>query len=71
MPKIPTCGWLHACEDCDIITSRLISVKHKKKQKTISVCQECRIKFIYYLFKDFDTVVIDHESAGEMSLVVY
>jgi len=71
MPKIPTCGWFHMCEDCDIITSRLVSVKHKKKQKTISVCQNCRIKFIYYLLDDFHTVVIDHESAGEMSLIVY
>ena len=71
MAKIPTCGWFHTCEDCDIITSRLVSVKHKKKQRTIYVCQNCRLKFIYYLLKDFHTVVIDHESAGEMSLVVY
>jgi len=71
MPQIPKCGWFHTCEDCDIITSRLMTVKHKKKQRTISVCQKCRLKFIYYLFEDFHTVVINSESAGEMSLIVY
>lgn len=71
MAKIPTCGWFHVCEDCDIITSRLAIVKHNKKKKAISLCHQCRMGFIGYLLEDFNTVVIQQESSGELFLVVY
>lgn len=71
MPKIPKCGWFQICEQCTVITSRLITVKFQKKEKKLYACQKCRMKVVYRLLHDFHTVVIDDESAGEMSLLVY
>lgn len=70
MPKLPKCGWLFPCEDCDIVTSRLTVVKHRQKTKNVSICLKCRPNFISVLLREFNVVVIDDETIGEQVVLV-
>ena len=70
MPNLPTYGWLHRCEDCEIITSRILKINHKYKKKMLYVCIPCRPQFIRYLFDDFKYVIIKQDTPGEMTLAV-
>lgn len=70
MPNLPPYGWFDRCEDCDTITSRLMTIKHKKKSKTIYVCRSCRIKLLNYLWDDFTTVIVQKETAAYMNICV-
>jgi len=38
MPTLPKGGWLHPCEDCNAITSRIVICKYRRKNKTLSIC---------------------------------
>lgn len=70
MPKLPKYGWLFHCEECEMVTSRLTVVQHRRKTKKVPVCLKCRPNFIGLLLKQFDTVVIDHETVAEQRVLV-
>lgn len=70
MAKLPKCGWLQRCEDCQAITSRLTIVKHRRKTKKVSVCLTCRTDFIFLLLREFNYVIIDKESVAEQHVLV-
>lgn len=70
MPKLPKCGWLFHCEDCEMITSRITIVKHRRKTKKVPVCIKCRPNFICVLLKEFNFVVINDETIGEQHVLV-
>jgi|MDSY01.1.fsa_nt_gb hypothetical protein len=70
MPKLPKCGWFQRCEDCQIITSRLTTIKHRRKTKRVPVCLQCRPGFILILLKEFNVVIIDKESTAEQYILV-
>lgn len=65
MPTLPKYGWLFRCRDCDMVTSRVTVVKHRRKTKEISVCLTCRDKFINWLLEDFNSVVVKEETVGK------
>jgi len=71
MPQLPKYGWLFKCEECEIITSRTITIKHRRRKRTIPVCLTCRPKFVHYLLDDFRTVIIQTENIGHQYLLVY
>lgn len=70
MPNLPTYGWFENCEDCDAITSRLMTIRHKKKHKTIYVCGQCRFKMLQYLWDDFTSVEVTKENVAHMHVCV-
>ncbi len=70
MPQLPKYGWLFKCEECEIITSRLTTIKHKRKTRTIHVCLTCRPKFIGYLLSDFNTVIVKEETVSQQIILV-
>lgn len=70
MPKLPKYGWLHRCEDCGKVTSRLTIVKHRRKTRRVSVCATCRSSFIFLLLEEFTFVIIDNESVAEQLVLV-
>lgn len=70
MPNLPTYGWFDRCEDCDIITSRLMTIRHKKKHRTIYVCRLCRFNLLNYLWDDFKSVIVTDESAAHIRIKV-
>mgnify|MGYP000961355559 len=70
MPNLPSYGWLDRCEDCDIITSRLMTIKHKKKSRTIYVCPKCRFNILEILLTDFEMVIIQSETIAHIDIVV-
>lgn len=70
MPNLPSYGWLDRCEDCDIITSRLMTIKHKKKCKTIYICHKCRFNILEILLTDFNTVIVKNETVGLIDIMV-
>lgn len=70
MPNLPSYGWLDRCEDCDIITSRLMSIKHKNKSQVLYVCQKCRFNLIEMLLIDFNIVIITKETVGQVDIMV-
>lgn len=70
MPNLPAYGWFDRCEDCDIITSRLMTIRHKKKHKTLYVCRLCRFNLLNYLWDDFKSVIVTNETAGHIRIKV-
>ena len=70
MPRLPNYGWLFHCEDCEIITSRLTIVKHRRKTKSVPMCLKCRQKFILVLLNQFDKVAIVEETVAEQCVHV-
>jgi len=70
MPQLPKCGWLFRCEDCDMVTSRLTVIQHRRKTKNVSICLKCRPDFIFVLLREFNVVVIDDETVGEQRVLV-
>jgi len=70
MPTLPRYGWLFKCEDCDIVTSRITIVKHRKRTKEVSVCLKCRHNFVHWLLEDFNTVIISDETVARQILKV-
>ena len=70
MPNLPPYGWFDRCEDCDTITSRLMTIKHKKKTKTIYVCKSCRFNLLNYLWEDFQTVIVKNETVAHIDISV-
>ncbi len=70
MPNLPSYGWLDRCEDCDIVTSRLMTIKHKKKSKTIYICHKCRINILEMLWEDFNMVIIKNETVAHIDIIV-
>lgn len=70
MPNLPSYGWLDRCEDCDTITSRVMTIKHKKNSKTIYVCLKCRFNILDMLLTDFNVVIIKHETVAHIDIMV-
>jgi len=70
MPKLPKCGWLHHCEDCTTITSRITTCKYRRTIKRLPICLECRPGFVKWLAAEFANVHIEFESVGEQVLRV-
>jgi len=70
MPKLPKNGWLHHCEQCKKITSRLIIIKHEKRTFYKYSCIKCRTNFINWLFLRFDYVIILNETTANLCLNV-
>jgi len=64
MPTLPRYGWLFQCEQCDIVTSRVTVVKHRRKTKEAFVCIGCRENFIHWLLDDFKTVTVKEETVA-------
>jgi|MEHZ01.2.fsa_nt_MEHZ010446940.1_2 hypothetical protein len=70
MPKLPKGGWLHHCEDCDAITSRIATCKYRRKIRTLSICIGCRHVFLQWMVKEFTSVHIESENVGELVLKI-
>jgi len=70
MPKLPKSGWLHHCEQCTQITSRLILINHEKRTFSKYSCIKCRMGIINWLFVRFDYVIILKETTACLSLNV-
>lgn len=70
MPQLPAYGWLKNCEDCDNITSRIMTIRHKKKHKTLYVCIGCRLNLLKCLWDDYTSVVVTDETVGHIHITV-
>lgn len=70
MPKLPKGGWLHHCEDCTAITSRITTCKYRRTTKRLSICLGCRPGFVQWMIKEFTTVHIESENIAEQILKV-
>ena len=70
MAKLPTHGWLQRCEECEKITSRIVIIEHKNKTYLKYSCLMCRKKFIQWLFKKFNHVIIIQETIPFLVLEV-
>lgn len=70
MPNLPSYGWLDRCEDCDMITSRLMTIRHKRKCKTIYVCPKCRFHILEMLLVDFSVVIVKNETVAHINIMV-
>jgi uncharacterized metal-binding protein YceD (DUF177 family) len=70
MPQLPKVGWLHRCEDCDIITSRLTTCKYKRKTHHLYICLTCRQNFVIWLSNEFKQVIVESETIGQQILKV-
>ena len=70
MAKLPLRGWLHRCEHCEAVTSRLVIILHNQATHVKHVCITCRPSFIQWLFIKFDCVVIQNETVAAMRVRV-
>ena len=70
MPNLPSYGWLDRCEDCDIITSRLMTIQHKQKKKTMYVCHKCRFNMLEILLAEFNVVHVKNETVAHIDIKV-
>ena len=70
MPQLPRYGWLFKCEHCNMITSRITAVKHRRRTKPVYICLPCRHPFIHCLLGSFNTVIIQQETIAQQTLVV-
>ena len=71
MAQLPKVGWLHRCEDCAAITSRLTTCKYKRKTIHMSICIVCRPGFRQWLVDNFARVTIESETIGQQTLIVF
>ena len=70
MPSLPKYGWLFHCEMCEIITSRITKVSHRRRTCTYSVCISCRTNFIREMTNEYGPVYIQSETVGEQRIKI-
>jgi len=64
MAKLPKDGWFQRCEECDMVTSRLVIIRRGHRQFKKYGCMACRRAFLHWLFLKFDYVYIIRETAA-------
>lgn len=70
MAKLPLRGWLHRCEHCEAVTSRIIITIHGQATYVKYVCIPCRPSFLRWLFLQFDYVVVENETVAALVVKV-
>ena len=70
MSQLPKVGWLHRCEDCETITSRVTTCKYKRDTIHLSICIGCRPVFRQWLQDNFTQVITESETIGQQILQV-
>ena len=47
-----------------------MTIKHKKKSRTIYVCPKCRFNILEILLTDFEMVIVQSETIAHIDIVV-